>query len=221
MDDGRPQELRLPHAPALARALREPTPEQPWRVLLSGCMAGLACGVDGTDYGFGGAMDPFFAVGPVEAVPFCPEDVGLGTPRGWPDIHGGDGFDVLDGGARVLDQDGGEQTAGMITGAEAMAAFARAEGVDFAILMDMSGACASQVISKGSRFVDDRAYLRGVGVAAAAVLRAGIPVVSQRDDKTLGRLRARLDPAYVVPDDAQDHHERDWYIEYFGTGDGS
>jgi uncharacterized protein YbbK (DUF523 family) len=209
--------MRMPHEPDAVARLREPTPEEPWRVLLSGCMAGLQCGVDGTDYGFGGAMDDFFAGPLATACPFCPEDVGLGTPRGWPDIHGGDGMDVLDGRATVLDQDGNDQTPGMITGAEAMARYAQKERLDFAILLDMSGACATQVISAGSRFVEDRAYSRGVGVAAASVLRAGVGVVSQRDFRTLDMLRARLDPTHTPDPTAIDHHETAWYREHFGT----
>jgi uncharacterized protein YbbK (DUF523 family) len=208
--------MRMPHEPNAVVHLREPTPDDPWRVLLSGCLAGLPCGVDGTDYGFGGVMDAFFATPLATAYPFCPEDVGLGTPRGWPDIHGGDGMDVLDGGARVLDPDGNDQTQGMITGAEAMTLFARRERVDFAILMDMSGACATQVISDGSRFIEDRAYRMGVGVAAASLLRAGVPVVSQRDFRSLDALRARVDPTHTLNPEALDHHETLWYRKYFG-----
>lgn len=210
--------MRIPHEPNAVMHLREPTLDDPWRVLLSGCMAGLQCGVDGTDYGFGGVMDAFFATPLATAYPFCPEEIGLGTPRGWPDIHGGDGMDVLDGDARVLDQDGNDQTQGMITGAEAMTRFARQEQIDFAILMDMSGACATQVISDGSRFaVEDRAYRMGVGVAAASLLRAGFLVVSQRDFRSLGALRARVDTSHTLSPDALDHHETLWFREYFGT----
>jgi uncharacterized protein YbbK (DUF523 family) len=196
--------------------LRQPTADNPWRVLLSGCLAGLPCGVDGTDYGFGGTLAAFFAHENVEALPFCPEDAGLGTPRGWPDIHGGDGMDVLDGTARVLDPDGHDLTAGMIAGAQAMARFAETHEVDFAILLDMSGACGSQVISDGSRFVEERTYRRGVGVAAACLLRAGLPVVSQRDFRTLAALQSRLDPTYEPDGAACDHHETEWYRTYFG-----
>jgi uncharacterized protein YbbK (DUF523 family) len=207
--------MRMPHEPNAVARLREPTADDPWRVLLSGCMAGMKCGVDATDYGFGGVMDVFFATPFATAYPFCPEDVGLGTPRGWPDIHGGDGMDVLDGGAQVLDQDGNNQTQGMITGAEAMTLFAKQERVDFAILMDMSGACATQIISDGSRFIEDRAYRMGVGVAAASLLRAGVPVVSQRDFRSLDALRARVDPTHTLNPEALDHHETLWYRKYF------
>ncbi len=55
--------MRMPHEPNAVANLREPTPEDPWRVLLSGCMAGIRCGVDGTDYGFGGVMSPYALMG--------------------------------------------------------------------------------------------------------------------------------------------------------------
>lgn len=161
-------------------------------------------------------MAGFFAHERVEAPAFCPEDAGLGTPRGWPDIHGGDGMDVLEGRARVLDPEGHDLTEGMIAGGEAMVRFARSHAVDFAILLDMSGACATQVISDGSRFVEKRAYRRGVGVAAACLVRAGVPVVSQRDFRTLDRLQARLDPGHVTDPEARAHHETEWYRGFFG-----
>ena len=76
-------------------------------------------------------------------------------------MHGGDGFDVLDGNARVLDPDGNDQTVGMIAGAEATARFAGELEIDLAVLMDMSAACGSQVVSDGSRFMATRAYRSG------------------------------------------------------------
>ncbi len=207
--------MRMPHDPDAVARLREPTAEEPWRVLVSGCMAGLACGVDGTDYGFGNAMSDFFGHPLVEARPFCPEDAGLGTPRTWPDIHGGDGEAVLRGTARVLDEHGADLTEGMLVGAEAMAAYAKEQRVDFAVLMDMSGACGSQVISDGCRFDDDRRYQRGVGVAAARLLRDGVAIVSQRDYRTLELLWRRLDPSRTLDEAAIDHHEIEWYRDYF------
>lgn len=202
--------MRLPHDPDAVDRLRAPTAEAPWRVLLSGCLAGWACGVEGTDYGLRSAAPAWLAR--VTVIPFCPEDVGLGTPRVMPDIHGGDGFDVLDGRARVLAPDGADLTEGMLRGARAMLEHALRERVDLAVLTDMSAACGSQVISLGCRLVERRAWQKGVGVATAMLLRAGIPVVSQRDFRTLARLHQRLDPAYVVPEGALDHHEHPWVL---------
>ncbi|MCP5067577.1 MAG: DUF523 domain-containing protein [bacterium] len=205
--------MRLVQRHDLIESWPAPTAQEPWIVMISGCMMGLACGVDGTDYGFGGALDMVATLDNVRTVAFCPEDLGLGTPRTMPDLHGGDGFGVLAGTARVLDEHGTDLTDGMIRGARAMAARAIEERVCFAILMDASGACGSQVISDGCRFDEPRRHQRGVGVATAALAQAGIPVLSQRDHRTLGPIRARLDQTLALDPDARDHHESAWVQE--------
>jgi hypothetical protein len=58
-------------------------------------------------------------------------------------------------------------------------------------------------------------YRVGVGVAAAMLIRSGIPVVSQRDFRTLGMVFAHLDRPDLAPPGALDHHESDWYRRYF------
>lgn len=207
--------MRLAHTDDLS-FLRTPTADDPWRILISGCLAGLPCGVDGTDYGMGGHPFPLFDQPTVRTLPFCPEDAGIGTPRGMPDLHGGDGFAVLDGTARMLDHTGLDVTERMLDGARQMLAFAQEHRVDFALLTDMSGACGSQVIADGCRFDEPRRYQLGSGVASAMLQRAGIPVVSQRDDRTVGRLRAIAEPAFVPEAGLEDHHQREWTREYFG-----
>lgn len=205
--------MLLAHHRAHIADLREPTAQAPWRVLVSGCLAGWRCGVDGTDYGLGPALRDLLAL-PVHLLPFCPEQHALGTPRATPDIHGGDGVDVLAGRARVLDEHGEDLTAAMVDGARAMLAFARQARAELAILTDMSAACGSQVISDGGRLSEPRRYQRGVGVATALLLDAGIPVVSQRDHRTLALLRARLERGYAPPADARDHHEHPWVLSH-------
>ncbi|MCA9490627.1 MAG: DUF523 domain-containing protein [Myxococcales bacterium] len=133
-----------------------------------------------------------------------------------PDLHGGDGREALDGRASVLDEHGVDLTEGMIRGAEAMVAHALAQRVELAVLTDMSAACGSQVISDGCRFDHPRRFQRGVGVATAALLRAGVPVVSQRDLATLERLREQAEPGYVADPSAIDWHRQRWYVETFG-----
>lgn len=199
--------MLLAHHPERIAALRAPTAGEPWRVLVSGCLAGLSCGVDGTDYGMKDALAAWRSLPTVALWPFCPEDYGIGTPRTMPDIHGGDGFDVLDGNARVFDEHGADLTGAMVRGAHAMVEHARRARAELAILTDMSAACGSQVISDGCRLVEERRYREGVGVATAMLLRAGFDVVSQRDYATLGELRARADPSFVIDPAALDHHE--------------
>lgn len=208
--------MRLVHMEDPVAALRVPTSSDPLRVLVSGCIAGMPCGVDGTDYGLGATLRVFLSLPTVRSIPFCPEDHGIGTPRTMPDIHDGDGYDVLDGRARVLDEHGKDLTEAMILGANGMLAEALANKAELAILTDMSAACGSQVISDGCRLVDERSFRAGVGVATALLLRNSIPVLSQRDHRTLERIRSHLDPSFQADPTAVDHHETAWYREYFG-----
>ncbi len=214
-------EFRVPHNPALIADLRPPHREDPWRILFSGCLLGRGCGIDGSDYGMGGVLAEFLALPGVRVLGFCPEDHTLGTPRNMPDIHGGDGRAVLEGRARVRDEHGNDLTRAMIDGAEAMLAYARAEKAELAILTDMSGACGSQVISDGCRLVEERRYQLGVGVATATLLRAGLPVLSQRDHRSLGLLRARLEPGYQPDPEARDHHQHPWVLAHLGGTSGA
>ena len=114
----------------------------------------------------------------------------------------------------MLDEHGNDLTAQMIAGARAMLEHARAARVELAILTDVSAACGSQVISDGCRLVEVRRYRKGVGVAAAVLLEAGIAVVSQRDFHTLALLRARLEPGWTPPEALRDHHEHAWTVEH-------
>jgi len=206
--------MLLAHHRGLVDSLRTPSTADPWRVLVSGCLAGWACGVDGSDYGMGGVLGGLFAMPTLRILPFCPEQHALGTPRSMPDIHGGDGFDVIAGRATVRDEHGRDLSAAMIDGARAMLRHARQVDAELAILTDMSAACGSQVISDGCRLVEVRRFRKGVGVASALLLEAGIPVVSQRDFHTLALLRARLEPGWTPPQDARDHHEHPWTLEH-------
>lgn len=103
-------------------------------------------------YGLEGARPDLLDDPRVRVVPFCPEDAGIGTPRGMPDIYDGHGFDVLDGRARVRDEHGTDLTEGMLRGAQAMLVHAREHDIDFAILTDGSAACGTQVITLGCRY---------------------------------------------------------------------
>jgi uncharacterized protein YbbK (DUF523 family) len=205
------------HLPSL-RDIREwanRTPNNPLRVLVSGCVAGLQCGVDGTSYGEYGLPRLLLSLTNVHVVSFCPEDFAFGTPREVCNIHGGDGFDVLEGKATVLTESGVDWTEAMLHAAERMLHVAQAQRIDLAVLMDISAACGSQVIYDGSRRA--RRYQRGAGVCAALLIRKGFKVVSHRDDRTLHTIIGHLDRSHKLDPAAQDHHEREWYRTYFGV----
>lgn len=206
--------MLLAHHPGVLAAMRTPTEAEPWRVLVSGCLRGWPCGVEGTDYGLGERLPDLLALPTLHVVGFCPEDHGLGTPRTMPDIHEGDGFDVIAGRARVLDEHGADLTEGMLEGARAMRAFAEKERVELAILTDSSAACGTQVISLGCRYDEPRRFQKGLGVAAAMLAELGIPLVSQRDFKTLERIRARAEGREPADAELRDHHEHPWTLEH-------
>lgn len=208
--------MRLAHHPQGFEALPKPTCEQPLRILMSACIMGEPVGVDGSDNNLGGSLMWLKGNPRVQLVHFCPEAHAMGVPRTMPDLHGGDGRDFWRGQARVLDENGADLSAQMATGAQAMLAFANTHKVQLCILTDMSAACGTQVISKGCRFDQPRAYQRGMGVAAAALSEAGFPVLAQRDFESLARLRALIEPGFEAPEGLLDHHAHPWVVENLG-----
>lgn len=195
--------------------LRIPDKTNPLRLLMSACLAGTTCGYDGTANGEYPAALKLLTYDNVRIVKFCPEEFSFGTPREMCDIHGGTGFDVLDGKAKVLSESGRDWTAGMIAASEKMLALARKEKIELAVMMDISAACGSQVIYDGNRFGETKIYQVGAGVCAAQLMRNGFNVISQRDFASLEILYAKIDPAHVIDETKLDHHENKWYREYF------
>jgi uncharacterized protein YbbK (DUF523 family) len=205
----------LPSEPEIA-AWPVFTRDHPCRVLVSACLTGTPCGVDGSSYG---APYPhtsrLLALPNVQVLAFCPEDFAFGTPRATPDIYGGTGFDVLDGTARVLSDTGEDWTAEMLGAAQAMLRVAQENDVRLALLMDISAACGSQVIYDGPRSAGR--HQAGQGVCAALLIRHGVRVLSQRDHRTLDAVLTKLDPDYHSHPAARNHHETPWYVETFGS----
>jgi uncharacterized protein YbbK (DUF523 family) len=173
------------------------------------------CGYDGSDYGKYPSVLKLLNYDNVKLTRFCPEDHSFGTPREMCDIHGGTGMDVLEGKAKVLTETGVDWTEGMIKASEKMLELARREKIELAVMMDISAACGSQVIYDGNRFAEEKKYQIGTGVAAAQLIRAGFKVISQRDHASLEILYSKIDPAHTVNAEAKDHHETDWYKNYF------
>lgn len=185
--------------------------ERRLRIMFSACLLGDNVGWDERDY-----SHPWIkriAGSPkVEVLKFCPENHAFGTPRAFSSVHGGSGFDVLDGRAAVRTVEGEDWTEGAIAGAKAMAE--RGSIADLAILMDMSPACGPVVIYLGNP--TEKRYQKGPGVAAAALLRAGVPCLAQRDYASLQVLLKLLEPEFEIDSALFDHVDNPWYIEYFG-----
>jgi uncharacterized protein YbbK (DUF523 family) len=183
--------------------------------MMSACLAGMTCGYDGSANGEYPSALKFLTYDTVKIVKFCPEEFSFGTPREMCDIHGGTGIDVLNGKAKVLTETGKDWSEGMIEASEKMLEIAKEERIEIAILMDTSAACGSQVIYDGNRFAKNKVYQIGTGVSAAQLIRNGFKVISQRDFASLEILYSIIDKNHVIDDTKLDHHEIEWYNEYF------
>ncbi|MGW5940767.1 DUF523 domain-containing protein [Streptomyces celluloflavus] len=140
-------------------------------ILVSACLRGVPCRYDGRH-----KVSSEFeeAVAGREVVSFCPEVAGgLATPRRPAELVGGDGHDVLDGTARVVEDTGRDVTAEFVDGARRALAAARHGGCTEALLMPRSPSCGRGVVYDGS-FAGE--LVPGDGVTAALFERNGIAV---------------------------------------------
>lgn len=195
--------------------LRLPTKENPLRILVSACLLGVKCGVNGDNYGEYPSVLKLLKYDNVKFIQFCPEDIEFGTPREMCDIYGGDGFDVLEGRAKVVTTSGIDWTDGMIKASEKMLDIALKNNVELAIMMDISAACGNHVIYDGNRYAENKKYQIGMGVCGAQLHKAGFKIISWREFESLEILFSRLDPNYQIDKSAKDFDQHEWYKEYF------
>ena len=73
---------------------------------------------------------------------------GMTTPRRSSEIIGGDGYDVLEGNARVMDSAGEDVTEFFIRGAQATLLACKKHGVHHAVLKAKSPSCGAGEISR-------------------------------------------------------------------------
>ena len=197
------------------KKLRIPSNENPLRVLVSACLVGVKCGVDGDDYGDYPSVLKLLNYDNVKLIQFCPEDFSFGTPRETCDIYGGDGFDVLEGKAKVLTSSGIDWTTRMINASENMLKIARDNKIELAIMMDVSAACGNHVIYDGNRFAENKKYQIGMGVCGAQLSRSGYQIISWREYESLEILYSRINPAHTINKNALDFDQHEWYKSYF------
>ena len=137
-------------------------------VLVSACLVGVHCRYDGSD-SFNKELLEKLEGTPF--VPICPEQLGgLPTPRVPAEIDHGDGHDVLEGEARVINEQGEDVTAHFLQGAQEALRIAVLTGCRRAFLKARSPSCGCGSISRQGEAV------QGDGVTAALLKRQGIEV---------------------------------------------
>ncbi|KMM37967.1 DUF523 domain-containing protein [Guptibacillus hwajinpoensis] len=144
-------------------------------ILVSSCLAGLEVRYDG-HHSLNENVRKL--VEENKGVTICPELLGgFLTPREPAEIVGGDGGDVLDGKARVIERSGRDVTEIYIKGAYNTLDKAIEIGVTIVVLKENSPSCGSSMIYNGE-FTGKRIW--GNGVTSALLKRNGLRVISEK-----------------------------------------
>ena len=138
---------------------------------ISACLAGRVCRYDGKSKTID-EMTELARSG--DAIIFCPESLGgLPIPRLPAEIVGGNGNDVLDGKAKVVNQAGEDVTSMFVDGAERVLSLLKFNGVTHAYMKERSPSCGVKEIYDGTF---SGRIIGGPGVTTALLLRNGITV---------------------------------------------
>jgi uncharacterized protein YbbK (DUF523 family) len=142
-------------------------------IIVSACLTGVRCRYDG-----GHRLDQKVLRRSMEEelVPLCPEQMGgLSIPRHPSEIIGGDGDDVLDGRARVVDTEGMDVTGQFLKGADEFLSTAKRSNIKKAIMKEKSPSCGVHRIYRNGILVS------GKGVLTALLMREGIGIMSNEE----------------------------------------
>lgn len=153
------------------------------KIGVSHCLLGSKCNFNGKDL-LSAFVKQLEEIEAIQLVPFCPEESVFGTPRPNMRIVGGDGFDVLDGRARVIDEFGKDVTSSQIEGAQRFLQLLKSNQATAAILMEGSPSCGSNVILKEEAWPRG-GFKRACGVTAALLKKNDIKVLSSFDEKAI------------------------------------
>lgn len=145
-------------------------------IIVSACLCGINC-----KYNAGNNLNEkvlkLFKEG--KAIPVCPEQLGgLSTPRVCHEIKGGDGGDVLEGRAKLINLESKDSTDKFLKGAYETLKIAKEVGAKKAILKSKSPSCGFGVIYDGT-FTGNK--IKGNGVTAELLLRNHIQVITEKE----------------------------------------
>lgn len=149
-------------------------------IIVSACLAGLKVRYNGTDC-LDEKIKKLVDAGKASIV--CPEVLGgLQTPREPAEIIGGNGDDVLDGNAKVIERSGKDVTEAFIKGAYKTLEKAKNMQATEVVLKENSPSCGSSMIYNGEF---KGLKINGDGVTSALLKRHNIQVISEEAFLTL------------------------------------
>lgn len=150
-------------------------------IMVSACLVGINCKYNGEN-NHCPPICTFLASHPHFLV--CPETMGrLPIPRLPAEIKGGDGNDVLDGRARVINSQGDDVTDEYVHGAYSCWELARLNQVSLAIFKSHSPSCGCDEVYDGSF---SRRLTPGDGVTAALLRRNSVRLITEKDFQQYG-----------------------------------
>jgi uncharacterized protein YbbK (DUF523 family) len=143
-------------------------------IIVSSCLAGLEVRYNGT-HSLNRKINKL--VEESKAVTVCPELLGgFSTPREPAEIIGGDGEDVLNGEAKVVEKSGKDVTDLYIKGAYDTLKKVKEINANIVVLKENSPSCGSSIIYNGE-FKGKK--IGGNGVTSALLKRNGLQVISE------------------------------------------
>ncbi|MFD2681747.1 DUF523 domain-containing protein [Bacillus seohaeanensis] len=143
-------------------------------ILVSSCLAGLTVRYNGT-HSLNNEINKL--VEENKAITICPELLGgFSIPREPAEIIGGNGDDVLDEKAKVVEKSGKDVTELYIKGAYATLEKALEINATIVVLKENSPSCGSLKIYNG-KFIGEK--IEGMGVTSALLKRNGLRVISE------------------------------------------
>lgn len=159
------------------------------KILVSACLLGNKVRYDANDVPTdSNLLDKWNSEG--RLISFCPEVAGgLTVPRLPAEIQSDDGNAVLNGTAKVFDNQGNDVSKYFITGANKALETAQANNVKIAILKEKSPSCGSSFIYDGT-FSSVRKV--GQGVTTALLERNGIKVFSDLEIEQASEYLAQI-----------------------------
>jgi len=145
-------------------------------IVVSSCLAGMEVRYNGTHCLHTKIQQ---LIQEKKAVAVCPELLGgFQIPREPAEVIGGDGYDVLEGNAKVMEKGGKEVTGLYIKGAYKTWEIVSELQASIVVLKENSPSCGSRMIYNGE-FRNKR--IKGVGVTTALLQKKGIQVFTENE----------------------------------------
>lgn len=137
-------------------------------VIVSACLVGLKTRYDGKEIQDSEVLKLLKGRA---FIPVCPEQLGgLPTPRPSAEISGGTAQGVLDGKAKVIDENGVDVTREFLRGAYEVLKLAKLTGATTAILKEKSPSCGVTLVYKNGTLV------ASAGILAELLQKEGVEV---------------------------------------------